>query len=179
LVFKLTRAGKSERRIEREDHIPRSTVQEILKRDHVMTEAEMYENQSRKGPKRVLSELQENIACGFVLFENQNKRLVTVASLAHFILQAFGVVVQDGYIARLMRRNSFSSKVPKPKDIAHWRKNIEVEIAQFLCQLWSRGCKKEDMVTIDEKSFWTGGAPRCGYSAVGRWVSREVCFARY
>lgn len=167
-VLELRELGFSYRSIQDVLRIPHTTARDIVQRGHVMSEAEMFENQARKGPQRVLTWAQETITCGFVHFETANKRLVTVASLRFFILEAFGVDVGESYIPRLMMRNSFTSKVPKARDTAHWRKNVEAEIAQFLFDLWPRVDKTEDLVAIDEKSFWTGGPPRRGYSAAGR-----------
>jgi len=68
-----------------------------------------------RGAKKILSEAEQRLVVGFVLFENDSHREVNLASLTAFILDSFKKDMSSPSVQRLMIEQGFSSRVMQIK----------------------------------------------------------------
>jgi transposase len=118
-------------------------------RDSDMSLDALWARIHRRGRRRPLEAAEEQVAAGWVVWRQRERKLVSWLLLANFIAAAFGVMVDQSWVTRFCKRHHFSQRTVKKTDVRKLSRRYRADAVKFLQQVRTMHLKPVQIMALD------------------------------
>ena len=114
--------------------IPKSTLRRW--ENHINSKGEAFIQDKQTGKQRKVTEEQEHLLVGFVLFQNDSNKEVHLKTICSWFLKHFNLKISETTVHRYLTRNGFSSRVMQSKTSGY---RVDYNTLAEIAEKWVQG----------------------------------------
>ena len=109
---------------------------------------------AKRGPKRILSDEQQCISAGWVVYRNIFRKDTSNEKLKTFMLEKFGASTNPTYLSRFNKKSHLSSRLVSKSSPSEYSKIRYRQAIEFLSRIRNKRKKPHQIVCLDKTSIY-------------------------